>query len=160
MSGKLDLVRTFMVCIDGSVLFIKVEKCFSRPSLWWFSEFFVGGILRMISCGFWWVSHMRILCLFGWWLCPQISLEPDSIWWRFELGELLTYRGDFFDSSWLWAIRVDSFEVEVAQEVTQLFLKFRCNLWSDSGDRAWGSWVLTRGLIFWKGRSNRLEGAV
>jgi hypothetical protein len=29
--------------------------------------------------------------------------------------------------------------VEVAQEVTQLFPKFRCNLWSDSGDRAMGS---------------------
>jgi thiamine pyrophosphokinase len=28
MGGKLDLVRTFMVCIDGSVLFLKVEKCF------------------------------------------------------------------------------------------------------------------------------------
>jgi hypothetical protein len=33
MGGKLDLVRTFMVCIDGSALFLKVEKCFSRPSL-------------------------------------------------------------------------------------------------------------------------------
>jgi hypothetical protein len=31
---------------------------------------------------------------------------------------------------------VNSFEVEVAQEVTQLFPKFRCNPWSDSGDRA------------------------
>jgi hypothetical protein len=28
MGGKLDLVRTFVVCIDGSVLFLKVEKCF------------------------------------------------------------------------------------------------------------------------------------
>jgi hypothetical protein len=37
------------------------------------------------------------------------------------------------------AIRVDSFEVEVAQEITQLFLKFHYNLWSDSGDRAMGS---------------------
>jgi hypothetical protein len=49
MGGKLDLVRTFMVCIDGSALFLKVEKCFSRPSLWWFSELFVGRVLRMIS---------------------------------------------------------------------------------------------------------------
>jgi hypothetical protein len=31
LGGKLDLVRTFMVCIDGSALFLKVEKCFSRP---------------------------------------------------------------------------------------------------------------------------------
>jgi hypothetical protein len=30
MGGKLDLVRTFMVCIDGSALFLKVVKCFSR----------------------------------------------------------------------------------------------------------------------------------
>jgi hypothetical protein len=28
MGGKLDLVRTFMVCIDGSALFLKVVKCF------------------------------------------------------------------------------------------------------------------------------------
>jgi hypothetical protein len=34
MGDKLDLVRTFMVCIDGSMLFLKVEKWFSRPSLW------------------------------------------------------------------------------------------------------------------------------
>jgi hypothetical protein len=33
LGGKLDLVRTFMLCIDGSALFLKVEKCFSRPSL-------------------------------------------------------------------------------------------------------------------------------
>jgi hypothetical protein len=33
MGGKLDLLRTFMVCIDGSALFVKVEKCFPRPSL-------------------------------------------------------------------------------------------------------------------------------
>jgi hypothetical protein len=35
--------------------------------------------------------------------------------------------------------QVDSFEVEVAQEVTQLFPKFRCNPWGDSVDRAQGS---------------------
>jgi hypothetical protein len=34
MGGKLDLVRTFMVCIDGSALFLKVVKCLFRPSLW------------------------------------------------------------------------------------------------------------------------------
>jgi hypothetical protein len=28
MGGKQDLVRTFMVCIDGSALFLKVVKCF------------------------------------------------------------------------------------------------------------------------------------
>jgi membrane protein implicated in regulation of membrane protease activity len=31
-----------------------------------FSCAFVGGVLRMISRGFWWVSRMRTLCLFGW----------------------------------------------------------------------------------------------
>jgi hypothetical protein len=31
LGGKIDLVRTFMVCIDGSALFLKVEKWFSRP---------------------------------------------------------------------------------------------------------------------------------
>jgi hypothetical protein len=52
MGGKLDLVRTFMVCIDGSTLLLKVEKCFSRPSLSCFSELFVGGVLKTISWGF------------------------------------------------------------------------------------------------------------
>jgi hypothetical protein len=52
MGGKQHLVRTFMVCIDGSALFLKVAKCFSRPSLWLFSELFVGGVLRTISLGF------------------------------------------------------------------------------------------------------------
>jgi thiamine pyrophosphokinase len=28
LGGKLDLLRTFMVCIDGSALFLKVVKCF------------------------------------------------------------------------------------------------------------------------------------
>jgi hypothetical protein len=52
MGGKLDLVRTFMVCIDGSPLFLMVEKCLSRPSLCCFSELFVCGVLRTISWGF------------------------------------------------------------------------------------------------------------
>jgi hypothetical protein len=63
LGGKLDLVRTFMVCIDGSALFLKVVF----PSFFvLISELFVGGVLRMISWGFWWLLHMRILCLFGW----------------------------------------------------------------------------------------------
>jgi hypothetical protein len=40
MGGKLDLVRTFMVCIDGSALFLKVVKCFSCPSFWFEDDFF------------------------------------------------------------------------------------------------------------------------
>jgi hypothetical protein len=28
MGGKLDLVRIFMVCTDGSALFLNVVKCF------------------------------------------------------------------------------------------------------------------------------------
>jgi hypothetical protein len=39
----------------------------------------------------------------------------------------------------LYAFRVDSFEVVVAHEVTQLFSKFHCNPWSHSRDRAMGS---------------------
>jgi hypothetical protein len=41
MGGKLDLVWTFMVCIDDSAWFLKDLRCFSRPSFWWFSELFV-----------------------------------------------------------------------------------------------------------------------
>jgi hypothetical protein len=63
LGGKLDLVRTFMVCIDGSALFLKVVF----PSFFvLISELFVGGVLRTISWGLWWVSRMSILCLFGW----------------------------------------------------------------------------------------------
>jgi hypothetical protein len=45
MGGKLDLVRTFMVCIDGSAWFIKVVKCFSRP--------FFGDFWRYLLCFSW-----------------------------------------------------------------------------------------------------------
>jgi hypothetical protein len=38
MGGKLDLVRTFKVCIDGSTFFLKVVKCLFRPSLWCFQS--------------------------------------------------------------------------------------------------------------------------
>jgi hypothetical protein len=126
-----------------------------RSSLLWFSWRSFEDVFLWDSC---WVSLMRTLCLFGCWLCPKDPLESDSIWWFFVLLEFLPYRDDFFDSSRLWAIRADSLEVEVAQEVTQLFPKFCCNPWSDSGDRVMGSWGLTCGLVFWKGRSNRLGG--
>jgi hypothetical protein len=41
MGGKLDLVRTFMVCIDDSAWFLKDLCCLSRPSFWFFLELFV-----------------------------------------------------------------------------------------------------------------------
>jgi hypothetical protein len=44
MGGKLDLVRTFMVCIDGSAWFLKVVKCFSRPC---------GAFRRSLLCFSW-----------------------------------------------------------------------------------------------------------
>jgi hypothetical protein len=60
MGGKLDLVRTFMVCIDGSTLFLKVVKCF--PVLlsgdfwssllcfsWWSFEYDFLGILLGVT---------------------------------------------------------------------------------------------------------------
>jgi hypothetical protein len=34
MGSKIDLVQTFMVCIDGSTLFLNVVKCLFRPALW------------------------------------------------------------------------------------------------------------------------------
>jgi hypothetical protein len=39
--GKLDLVWTFMVCIDDSAWSLKTLCCLSRPPFWWFSEHFV-----------------------------------------------------------------------------------------------------------------------
>jgi hypothetical protein len=53
MGGKLDLVRTFMVCIDGSALFLKLVKCFlSSYFVVIFGALccaFVGGVLRTFS---------------------------------------------------------------------------------------------------------------
>jgi hypothetical protein len=87
LGGKLDLVRTFMVCIDGSALFRKVVfpssfvvifgalcwRCFDNG----FFGFLVG------------VTYEDLVPL---WLVtlPPISLESDSVWWFFELGEFLT----------------------------------------------------------------------
>jgi hypothetical protein len=87
LGGKLDLVRTFMVCIDGSTLFLKVVfpsfivlifgalcwRCFEND----FLGFLVG------------VTYEDLVPL---WVVtlPQISFESDSIWWFFELGEFLT----------------------------------------------------------------------
>jgi hypothetical protein len=53
MGGQLDLVQTFMVCIDGSALVLKVVKCpFSSFFVVIFGALccaFVGGVLRTIS---------------------------------------------------------------------------------------------------------------
>jgi hypothetical protein len=63
LGGKIDLVRTFMVSIDGSTLFLKVVfplsfvLIFGALCWWCFEDDFLG---------FWWVSRMRFLCLFGW----------------------------------------------------------------------------------------------
>jgi hypothetical protein len=40
-SGKLDLVWTFMVCIDDSTWFLKALCCLSCFPFWWFSELFL-----------------------------------------------------------------------------------------------------------------------
>jgi hypothetical protein len=48
LGGKLDLVRTFMVCIDGSVLFLKVVfplsfvLTFGAFCCWCFEDDFLG----------------------------------------------------------------------------------------------------------------------
>jgi hypothetical protein len=79
-----------MVCIDGSALFLKVEKCFSHPSffcflgaLCWrsFEDDFLGFLVG--------VTYEALVPL---WLVtlPPNLLESDSIWWFFELGEFLT----------------------------------------------------------------------
>jgi hypothetical protein len=93
MGGKIDLVRTFMVCIDGSTLFLKVVKC--SPVL------LCGDFWRSLLC-FSWRSFeddfLAILLgvtyedLVPLWLVtsPPNLLESDSIWWFFELGEFLT----------------------------------------------------------------------
>jgi hypothetical protein len=66
----------------------------------------------------------------------------------FRVGRVLDLERRFLRFLLIVSVWVDYFVVEVAQEVTQLILKFRCNPWSDSGDRARGSWGLTRGLFF------------
>jgi hypothetical protein len=93
MGGKLDLVWTYMVCIDDSAWFLKVVCCFSRPSLWWFSELFV-----VIFVAEFWGRYLRdFVWCHVWGLCaslagdfaPKISLESDSIWWFFWVARVL-----------------------------------------------------------------------
>jgi hypothetical protein len=63
LGGKLDLVRTFhgMYRRFGVVH----HGGFAVSLVLIFGALF-GGVLRTISWGFWWVSRMRFLCLFGW----------------------------------------------------------------------------------------------
>jgi hypothetical protein len=117
---------------------------------------FLGGVLRMISWVFCWVSRMRTLCLFGWWLCPQ-----NLPWIGLDLVVFRVARVLALESQNLRFLLIVSDSgrfLEVSQEITQLFPKFRCNPWSDSGDRAMGNWGWTCGYVFWKGRPNHLGG--
>jgi hypothetical protein len=76
-----------MVCIDGSVLFLKVVfpssfvLIFGALCLRYFENDFLGFLVG--------VTYEDLVPL---WLVtlPQISLESDSIWWFFVLGEFLT----------------------------------------------------------------------
>jgi hypothetical protein len=55
--GKLDLVWTFMICIDDSVWFLKAWLCVSRFPFWWFSEPLLVISLRgfeTLLFGIWW----------------------------------------------------------------------------------------------------------
>jgi hypothetical protein len=125
--GKLDLVRTFMVCIDGSALFLMVVF----PSLFvlifrvlcWrcFENDFLGLLVG--------VTYEDLVPLWLVTLPPNLS-RIRLILVVFRVGRVLDLEKRF---------RIDSFEVEDAQQVTQLFPKFFCNPWSDSGDRARGS---------------------
>jgi hypothetical protein len=51
LGGKLDLVRTFMVCIDGSALFVKVvlpsffALIFGALSWWCLEDDFLGSLV-------------------------------------------------------------------------------------------------------------------
>jgi hypothetical protein len=87
LGGKLDLVRTFMVYIDGSALFLKVVFpsffVLIFGALCWrcFEDDFLGflvGVTYEVLVPLWLVT------------LPQISFESDSIWWFFELSKLLT----------------------------------------------------------------------
>jgi hypothetical protein len=63
LGGKLDLVRT----IHGMYRRFGVAHHGGFPvSLVLIFGALFGGVLRTISWGFWWVSRMRFLCLFGW----------------------------------------------------------------------------------------------
>jgi hypothetical protein len=63
LGGKLDLVRTF----HGMYRRFGVVHHGGFPvSFVLIFRALFSGVLRMISWGFWWVSRMRFLCLFGW----------------------------------------------------------------------------------------------
>jgi hypothetical protein len=95
--GKLDLVWIFMVCKDDSAWVLKALCCLSHFPLWWFSELF----LVIFLAEFWgrflgascWVSRMRTMCLFGWWLCLKKHLESTSIWCSFGVARVLDLKG-------------------------------------------------------------------
>jgi hypothetical protein len=69
-----DLVwiyRWFSVVPQGCVVFPVFFGDF-RSSFLWFSWRSFEGVFLRDSC---WVSRMRTLCLFGWWLCPRTFLN-------------------------------------------------------------------------------------
>jgi hypothetical protein len=69
--------------IDGSAWFLKGVKCFSRPSLWWFSEFFV----VIFLAEFWgWFLGDFVGC-HVWGPCASLASDfaPNLPWIRLDL---------------------------------------------------------------------------
>jgi hypothetical protein len=106
-----------------------------------------GGVLRVISCSILVGCHV-------WGTCPCASLAGDfalrTPFNRPRFGGFSSCSRSWpreprsGDSLWLRAFRCDSFGGEDAKEVTQVSPKLLCNPWGESGDRAMGSWGLTR----------------
>jgi hypothetical protein len=120
--GKLDLVWTFMVCINDSAWFLKALCCVSLLSSWWFLELFL--VIFVVVFWGWFLAGFLFLGT-----CPCASLAGD-----FALRTPFNRRrfGGFSscsrswpreprsgDSLWLRAFRCDSFGGEDAKEVTR-----------------------------------------
>jgi hypothetical protein len=118
---KLDLVWTFMVCIDDSAWFLKACLCSSHfPFLMIFEAFswiFRGEVLGCFFERFFLDVTYEDLCLFAWWSCSNKPSETTSIWW-FSVESLGRCSWELtFDSSWLSGFWGPSFEPKVAHEV-------------------------------------------
>jgi hypothetical protein len=159
LGGKLDLVWTFMVCIDDSAWFLKVLCNLSRSPFWWFSEpflviflaefwgqFLVGFLLGVTYedlVPLWLVTLPQelpwiVLDLVGFRVAWVLDLEGLNPWFPLIVGISIWF---------LWGRGCPGGNPAIP-EVSPQFVRW-IERWGD------GKLRLTRGQIFWVGRSNR-----
>jgi hypothetical protein len=147
--GKLDLVWTFLVCIDDSAWFLKALSCCSRLFLvvilgalsWWFSRC----VFRTLLLGIWWGNSCEPFVV----LLPLIPLPNPWVkgldFWSFRCSRVRGVLGG-----------ISSIPLDLTSFGGQNHgygLLMRCSYhppkscsspWSDSGDRSLDLEELTR----------------